>query len=215
MCNKSVSTPHPNYSNATFVVLMHALVVHVMVMVPFWISGARHNVPGPEPRSTPILRQICGDTISYQRQAAKTDALDAWGTRWLNEDRRSQAYTALPTPPTGKISPVIQGSRGSERAVFSTLIRFITGHAFVGSYTARFRPDLPTGCPCGAPLQTIEHVVSLYPLYANARRDILQPIDPDASLPVILNSTQGGTALCHFIHTTRACMLPRRTWDPG
>ena len=98
---------------------------------------------------------------------------------------------------------------------FFHLNRFITGHAFVGSYTARFRPDLPTSCPCGAPLQTVEHVIFSCPLYADARRDILQPIDHGSSLPILLNFTQGGAALSRFIQTTRAYMLPRRIWDPG
>ncbi|KAH9979441.1 hypothetical protein BGW80DRAFT_1137002, partial [Lactifluus volemus] len=79
-----------------------------------------------------------------------------------------------------------------------------TGHAFIGSYTARFRPDLPTSCPCGTALQTVGRIITACPLYAEARRDILQPVDRDLSLPVLLSTAQGGEAVCRFIKATRA-----------
>ncbi|KAH9964793.1 hypothetical protein BGW80DRAFT_1117454, partial [Lactifluus volemus] len=74
---------------------------------------------------------------------------------------------------------------------FSTLIRSITGHAFVGAYSACFHPDQPVGCPCGAALQTIKHVVSTCPLFAQARREILLPVDCNLSLPILLGTSQG------------------------
>ncbi|KAH9969977.1 hypothetical protein BGW80DRAFT_1333876, partial [Lactifluus volemus] len=80
-----------------------------------------------------------------------------------------------------------------------------TGHAFIGSYMAKFRPDLPTNCPC---------VIAVCPLYDNARRDILQPVDRDLSLPILLSTAQGGKAVSLFIKSTHACMLPRQVWDP-
>jgi hypothetical protein len=121
----------------------------------------------------------------------------------------------LHCPPNGKILPVIQGSKGHEKAVFSTLVRIITGHAFIGSYTAKFHPDLPTSCPCRAPMQTAEHVIAACPLYDDARRVILQPVDRDLSLPILLSMAQRGKAVSLFIKSTRACMFPRQVWDPG
>ncbi|KAH9974955.1 hypothetical protein BGW80DRAFT_1125114, partial [Lactifluus volemus] len=52
--------------------------------------------------------------------------------------------------------------------IFSALVRLITGHAFIRLYTAKFRPDLPTSCSCGAPTQSVEHVITACPLYADA-----------------------------------------------
>jgi hypothetical protein len=110
---------------------------------------------------------------------------------------------------------VIQESKGHESAVFSTLVRLITGHAFIGSYTAKCRLDMPTNCPCGAHTQTIAHVIVAFPLYNNARHDILRPVDRDLSLPILLSTAQGGKAMSLFIKSNRACMLPRQVWDGG
>ncbi|KAI0250876.1 hypothetical protein BJV78DRAFT_1215983, partial [Lactifluus subvellereus] len=68
-------------------------------------------------------------------------------------------------------------------------------HAFIGSYTARFRPDQPVSCPCGAPIQTVEHVITSCPLHVAARREHLHPIDHDYSLPILLGTLQGGAAM--------------------
>ncbi|KAH9972453.1 hypothetical protein BGW80DRAFT_373309 [Lactifluus volemus] len=63
-----------------------------------------------------------------------------------------QASISLPSPtPPLEPPPPIQGSKGCDRAVFSTLIRLITGHAFIGSYPARFHPGHPVSCPAERP----------------------------------------------------------------
>jgi hypothetical protein len=111
----------------------------------------KHDRHAPLPRVPPNHRESHAISYHWQRQAAKTTAIDTWSTRWRNSDRPSQAYVALPVPPTGKPSPVIQCSECCDRAVFATLIRFITGHTVIGSYTEKFRPDPPTNCPRGAP----------------------------------------------------------------
>jgi hypothetical protein len=158
-------------------------------------------------------------SISFQRNTSKLETIDAWGARWQDSDRRSQSYVALPQPPTGKLPPAIQGIKGGGRATgdVSTLFRLITGHAFIGSYTARFRPDAdePVDCPCGTPLQTVQHVLTACPLFAAARLEILAPIDQDYSLPTLPGSARGGGAVLQFLKTTQACAQPRRAWNPG
>ncbi|KAF8467036.1 hypothetical protein DFH94DRAFT_620613, partial [Russula ochroleuca] len=100
------------------------------------------------------------NTIATQKQESKELAISAWQARWHNADQRSQAYLALPSPPTGKLPPVISSAAGSSRTALVTLIRLITGHAFVGSYTARFHPRKATHCPdCGVNLQTVAHII--------------------------------------------------------
>ncbi|KAH9984562.1 hypothetical protein BJV77DRAFT_1071981 [Russula vinacea] len=86
-------------------------------------------------------------TIAHQKSSSKELALSAWQARWHNADRRSQAFLALPSPPLGKLPPVIVGAAGGSRTASATLIRLITGHAFVGSYTACFHPRKATHCP--------------------------------------------------------------------
>jgi hypothetical protein len=154
-------------------------------------------------------------SISFQRSTSKLEAIDAWGVRWQDSDRRSQSYVALPHPPNGKLPPAIQGIKRGSRAAVSTLFRLITGHAFIGSYTARFRPDEPVDCPCGAPLQTVQHVITTCPLFAAASLEILAPIDRDYSLPILLGSARGGDAVLQFLKATQAGAHPRRVWNPG
>lgn len=84
--------------------------------------------------------------------------------------RRTQTYLALPAPPDGKPVPVVKGASGGSRHAAATLVRLITDHAFVGSYTARLHPRKQTSCPgCGAKPQTVEHVIKTFLRYARAR----------------------------------------------
>jgi hypothetical protein len=121
-------------------------------------------------------------------------AIAAWQARWHNAPLTSDAYTALPHPPTGTLPPVIEGAAGGSRLASATLVRLITGHAFIGSYR-RFHPDKPTHCPhCGVNPQTVSHVIKHCPHYAAARATFLtatkacftpkeEPFDPGNSLP--------------------------------
>ncbi|KAI0255923.1 hypothetical protein BJV78DRAFT_1368967, partial [Lactifluus subvellereus] len=77
-------------------------------------------------------------------------------------------------------------------------------HAFIGSYTARFWPDQPVSCPCGAPLQTVEHGIASCPLHAAARREHLYPIDTITPSPSYWAPSK----------ETQVCARPRRVWEP-
>jgi hypothetical protein len=90
-----------------------------------------------------------------------------------------------------------------------------TSHAFIGSFAARFHPGQPVSCPCGTPLQTVDHVVSHCPLYSDACQEVLHQIDRDSSLAILLVTAQGGAAMARFLKTMRACVAPRQTWNPG
>ena len=134
-----------------------------------------------------------------------------------NADRRTQAFLALPTPPSGKLPPVIHGATGASRTASATLIRLITGHAFIGSYTARFHPHKPTHCPeCGVNPQTVGHVIQHCPRYAHARATYLAPVTPDLSLSSLFGTKEGGEALIKFLEITKACFRPNeQAFDPG
>ncbi|KAI0252790.1 hypothetical protein BJV78DRAFT_1199060 [Lactifluus subvellereus] len=88
----------------------------------------------------------------------------------------------------------MKGAKTGDQAITSTLIHLITGHAFIGSYSARFWPDQPMSCPCGVPLQTVEHVISC-PLHAAARQEHLHLVNHDYSLPKLLGTSQGGAKI--------------------
>jgi hypothetical protein len=47
-------------------------------------------------------RNTCSHNTSGLDREAKASAIDTWADRWLNNNRRSQTYIALPTPPSEK-----------------------------------------------------------------------------------------------------------------
>ena len=157
------------------------------------------------------------NTIAFQKASSKASTIAAWQARWHNADRRTQAYLALPAPPSGKPPPVISGAAGGSRSASSTLIRLITGHAFIGSYTARFHPRKPTHCPdCGTNPQTVAHIIQLCPRYTRARATHLIPVAPDLSLSTLFGTKEGGKALINFLEETKACFKPiEHPFDPG
>ena len=121
------------------------------------IELAFNNAANPLP---PNLREP--HTVAFQKATAKE------GTRPCGlagpMAQRRQAVSNLPRPPqpppAGKLPPAIQGATGGSRHACATLVRLITGHAFIGEYTARFHPRKPTSCPeCGANPQTVARVI--------------------------------------------------------
>jgi hypothetical protein len=149
------------------------------------------------------------NTIAAQKQQSKELAISAWHARWHNAERRFQAYLALPSPPSGKLPPVIFGASGGSRTASATLARLITGHAFVGSYTAHFHPRKATHCPeCGANPQTVAHVIQHCPRFARARAIRLRAAAPDLSLRTLFGTEKGGKAMIAFLEETKACFKP-------
>ena len=176
------------------------------------IDLAQTNAANPWP---PNHREP--NTIAFQKASSKASAIAAWQARWHNADRRTQAYLALPAPPSGKPPPVISGAAGGSHSASSTLIHLITGHAFIGSYTARFHPQKPTHCPdCGTNPQTVAHIIQLCPRYTRARATHLIPVAPDLSLSTLFGTKEGGKALINFLEETKACFKPvEHPFDPG
>jgi hypothetical protein len=139
----------------------------------------------------------------------------------------SKAYrTALTTPPDGKPSHTFHLANSSDeepqakfsRLTHSTLYRIITGHAFTGEYTQRFFPQHTPeqiACPCGEPLQTIEHVLFQCHHFTAARRRHLTVSGRPRSFPQLLENPERARALLRFLEETRACSKPRAEWEPG
>jgi hypothetical protein len=131
--------------------------------------------------------------------------------------RHIQTYLALPAPPNGKLAPVIKGAKGGSRQASATLVRLITGHAFIGSYTAQFHPRKRTSCPgCGVNPQTVEHIIKTYPHFERARAAHPSLISPDLSLFTLFGTQKGGKALLTFLEESKACFKPlEEAFDPG
>ena len=61
---------------------------------------------------------------------------------------------------------------GQDQEVITQFTRAITGHAPTGEYRLRFFPDQPFHCPCGAPIQTRDHILHECPRYVDRLRSL-------------------------------------------
>jgi hypothetical protein len=97
------------------------------------------------------------------------------------------------------------------------MLRYATGHAFTGEYTQRFYPphtQEQISCPCGNPLQTIEHVLTECPLYAAACRRHLTAYGQPRTLHQLFANAKRVEEVLRFIEETGACVKPRERWEP-
>ena len=148
-------------------------------------------------RTASLADIIEPQTISNQKLKAREAAIATWAERYYHSPHTSLIYrTALTKPPDGKTHHTFQpkhapnaGPEGTpnnpgaeerqvefSRLTFATFYRIITGHAFVGEYAQRFFPHHTPeqiACPCGKPIQTLEHVLLECPQYTDARRRLL------------------------------------------
>ena len=178
-------------------------------------------------------------SLKKQKETARNDAIAKWAERWHQAPRTSLAYrTAIRTPPDGrahhtfqpeknksrKTPPHAEQAQGREdtvkfsRLTHSTFYRFVTGHAFTGEYTQRFFPlhtQDQLACPCGEPVQTIEHVLLHCPRYTDARRKHLTVFDRPRALHQLFNKPERVLGMLRFLEETGACAKPRERWNPG
>jgi hypothetical protein len=178
-------------------------------------------------------------SIQKQKDTAKREAVSTMEKRYYNGPRTSFAYqTALRAPPDGRAhhtfkivpapgrvdpAPNAHNREDTPKAKFSrqtyaTLYRFITGHAFVGEYTQRFYPPHTPSqidCPCGEPVQSIEHVLLHCPLHTAARRRHLTANGRPRTLPQIFANAKRVQEVLRFLEETGACAKPRASWEPG
>jgi len=88
------------------------------------------------------------------------------------------------------------------------VVRVVTGHALVCSYSARFHPGKRTSCPaCRVNPQTVEHTIKVCPRYKRAGTTHLSPI-AHLSLSTVFGTKKGGKALHKFLEVTKVCFKP-------
>ena len=188
---------------------------------------------------TADLRKLA--TIKKQKKTARDSATATWAERWHVAPRTSLAYrTALRAPPDGRPHHTFQPERAREKAqkanpqtthprgqenlakfsrlTHSTFYRFVTGHAFTGEYTQRFYPlhtQEQLACPCGEPIQTVEHMLLHCPRYTAARRKHLTASGRPRTLPQLFDKPERVLETLWFLEETGACAKPRERWEPG
>jgi len=164
-------------------------------------------------------------SLHFQRAENKSAAFVAWGELYRVNPRQSQAYnSALTNPPDGQAHTILRiASTGIKRKgqtlshrvsreTQATLIRLITGHAFLGAYRLRFqRKNLPpateeeVACACGAVPEDTEHVLLHCPLtHDQCMRHLSADGQPD-SLRKIFDSPKRCLGLLRFLEETCVC----------
>ena len=104
------------------------------------------------------------------------------------------------------------------RLTHSTFYRFVTGHAFTREYTQRFYPlhtQDQIACPCGEPVQTIEHVLLHCPRYTEPRQRHLTAFGRPRALHQLFNKPEHVLGMLRFLEETNACTRPWERWNPG
>ena len=178
-------------------------------------------------------------SLKKQKEAVRDGAIAKWAERWHQAPRTSLAYqTALRAPPDGRAHHTFQPEKTKgrktpthteqaqgqgnavkfSRLTHSTFYRFVTGHAFTGEYTQRFYPlhtQEQIACPCGEPVQFIEHVLLHCPRYTDARRRHLNAFGRPRALHQLFNKPECVLGMLCFLEETNACAKPRERWNPG
>jgi hypothetical protein len=188
-----------------------------------WLPAAKGSIPLRRLKAIAAEAAQQGPTLppppptkAQLRNTARQEAISEWQNSWLEAQRRQPAYLALTNPPDGSVPPFVRGITKFPRPIVATCIRLLTGHAFTGEYTARFRPSSfdPHHCQCGEPLQTAQHVIAACPLHDEARRQHLLPLSNTLSFSMIFGTKEGGEALGGFLAASQACIRPWRREAP-
>ncbi|KAH9997081.1 hypothetical protein BJV77DRAFT_104558, partial [Russula vinacea] len=73
----------------------------------------------------------------------------------------------------------------------------------------------PIACPCGEPIQTIEHVLLHCPRHSDARQNFLTAHGRPRTLPQLFDKPEHVLETLRFLEETGACAKPRERWEPG
>ncbi|KAF8760808.1 Reverse transcriptase (RNA-dependent DNA polymerase) [Rhizoctonia solani] len=158
------------------------------------------NKGGSEPPLHTYNRSITWCKAEATRTASRT-----WTQEWSNQPHSRFIADHIRRNPSLSLHPFFKAFP-YHRAIHARLNQVIMGHAFLGEYRERFRPDDDPSCPCGAPRQTLDHVLRACPSYDHARLSLRKASGP------ILNSSLFGTtsglrALATFINSTDAFQI--------
>ncbi|KAI0274250.1 hypothetical protein BGY98DRAFT_994792 [Russula aff. rugulosa BPL654] len=76
-------------------------------------------------------------------------------------------------------------------------------------------PDTPMACPCGSPIQSVEHVLIHCPLHTAARRRYLSVNGHPRVFHQLFSHPERVLDVLRFLEETGACAKPRASWEPG
>jgi hypothetical protein len=100
--------------------------------------------------------------------------------------------------------------RTLDRHTLGTVTQARTGHGHFGEYYQTHNIQEPTSCPCGAELQTREHIV--FECQTHREYDnIINEGAPDHQLATLFGTKRGIDALAEFVKKSKAFQKTRPT----
>nr|GAT48620.1 RnaseH domain transposon factor [Mycena chlorophos] len=171
-----------------------------------WSPG-HHDIRGNEradelAKAGTELASTATGTRANALRRAKERVQKTWVREWKKTAKTGHYAIANRIPPSVKPTKHFLALDG-KREVFGRLVQCRIGHCFSGEYYSRFVPSEDTDCPCGEHIQTREHIICDCPRY-DEHRGILRKTSRHLSLPQILGTKEGITALSKFLDASGA-----------
>ncbi|QRW27253.1 COG4 transport domain-containing protein [Rhizoctonia solani] len=144
-------------------------------------------------------------SITWSKAEATRNASLTWSHLWSSQPHSRFVSEHIRRNPSLSLHPFFKAFP-YHRAIHARLIQVIMGHAFLGEYRERFRPDDDPSCPCGAPRQTLDHVLRACPSFDLARHTLREVSGPMLS-STLFGTTAGLRAVAKFLNSTDAFKL--------
>ena len=144
-------------------------------------------------------------TRSNAKRRSKSAITKIWQKEWRNTPMTGRYAIANRIEPSLNPTKHFQLLK-DKREIFGRVIQCRTGHAYTGEFRQFFLPlsPDPTSCPCdNETLETRSHILIDCPRYDEHRR-ILVKASRHLSIPVLLGTVKGITALAKFIQKSGA-----------
>jgi ribonuclease HI len=174
-----------------------------------WSPG-HNNIPGNE-LADKLAKLACSippnnpinPSFSHVKRHLQAATMKKWKEKWEASPPTGAYAYANHRPPSKQPPPHFYSL---SRELYGRVTQSRTGHAFVGEYYQKMNiRDEPTACPCGAPLQTREHILFDCPRYLLHRKHIRNlPSSLQTPIQNLLGTTPGITKLAKFLSTSGA-----------
>ncbi|ELU36392.1 COG4 transport domain-containing protein [Rhizoctonia solani AG-1 IA] len=139
-------------------------------------------------------------SITWSNAEATCNASLTWSHLWSSQPHSCFVSEDIRCNPSLSLHPFFKAFP-YHCAIHARLIQVIMGHAFFGEYRERFRPNDDPSCPCGAPRQTLDHVLRACPSFDLARHTLREVSGPMLS-STLFGTTAGLRAVAKFLKST-------------